>query len=132
MNRKRDTNTIRTGGLAIGAGVFLLLMIAGLFYVYLKNQQHAVGDRSRSVATQLREEEARNQALAAKITALTSRAALIHRLDERYIQLEAIRETAIARVTPAVPEQMDGELRTASRDPATRIINGAPQRVLSR
>jgi hypothetical protein len=132
MNRRRDTNTIEAGGLVLGVGACLLIMITGLFYVYLKNQQHAVGDRLRVVSAQLREAEARNQACSAKITALTSRSALMHRLEEKYIELEAIRETAIARVTPGGPAEMDGELRTASRDPATRIINGAPQRVLSR
>ena len=80
----------------------------------------------------LREAEAKSEALQAHITSLTSRGALQRRLDEGYIRLETIRDTAIARVTPPVPTEADGVLRTASRDTDTRFGPGVPLRVLKR
>lgn len=131
-NRRRPTNSIEVNFLARWlVGVFFL-GLAGLFFVYLKNQQHAVGNQSRVVEASLREAEKENEALKAKITALTSRGALQRRLDEGYLRLEPIRDTAIARVTPALPAEADGVLRTASRDPDSRFGAGVSQRAISR
>lgn len=131
-NRRRTTNSIEVNFLARWLVVVFLFGLAGLFFVYLKNQQHAVGDQTRVVDVALNEIEARNDALEAKITALTSRGALQRRLDEGYLHLEAIRDTAIARVTPALPATPDGVLRTASRDPESRLDVVAPQRSINR
>jgi cell division protein FtsB len=131
-NRRRPSNSIEVNFLARWLVVVLLLGLGGIFFVYLKNQQHAVGDQTRVVEAALREVEAKNEALAAKITSMTSRGALQRRLDDGYLHLEAIRDTAIARVTPAVPAEPDGVLRTASREPASRLGPDAPQRVINR
>ena len=131
-NRRRPSNSIEVNFLARWLVVVLLLGLGGIFFVYLKNQQHAVGDQTRVVEAALREVEAKNEALAAKITSMTSRGALQRRLDDGYLHLEAIRDTAIARVTPAVPAEPDGVLRTASREPASRLDVEAPQRTINR
>jgi hypothetical protein len=131
-NRRRTTNSIEVNFLARWLVVFFLLGLSGLFFVYLKNQQHSVGSQAHEVEQALREAEAKNEALSAKITAMTSRGALQRRLDEGYIRLEAIRDTAIARITPALPAEPDGVLRTASRDPEVRFGAGAPQRSVNR
>jgi len=131
-NRRRTTNRIEVNFLARWLMLIFVLGIAGLFFVYLKNQQHAVGNQTRVVEAKILEVEARNEAIKARITAMTSRGALQRRLDEGYIRLEPIRDTAIARVTPAVPAQPDGVLRTASRDPESRFGPGAPLRAISR
>ena len=131
-NRRRTTNSLEVNVLArVIIGAFLLGM-AALFFVYLKNQQHAVGNQARLTEAALREAQAKNEGLKARITAMTSRGALQRRLDEGYIKLNAIRDTAIARVTPAMPAEEDGVLRTASRDPASRFGPGAPQRTINR
>lgn len=131
-NRRRATNAIEVNFVARILTLCFLAGMAALFFVYLKNQQHAVGDKSRVVEQQLHELEARNMALEARITALTSRGYLQRKLDEGYIRLEAVRDTAVARVTPAVSAEPDGVLRTASREPGSGVIAGAPQRVLRR
>jgi hypothetical protein len=131
-NRRRATNAIEVNFLARMIVLVGFLGIAGLFFVYLKNQQHAVGNQARAVDAELRETEAKCEALQARITSLTSRGALQRRLDEGYIRLETIRDTAIARVTPPIPAEVDGALRTASRDTDTRFGPGVPQRVLKR
>ena len=131
-NRRRTTNKIEVDFLAGLVAVICLLGMGGLFFVYLKNQQHSVGNQSRVVESATRELEARNEALKARLTAMTSRGSLQRRLDEGYIRLEPIRDTAIARVTPAQTAESDGVLRTASRDPDSRFGAVAPQRVISR
>ena len=131
-NRRRTTNLIEVNFLARWLGVMFLLGLTGLYFVYIKNQQHAVGNQSRMIESAIAELEARNEALNARITALTSRGALQRRVDEGFIHLEPIRDTAIARITPALPAEADGVLRTASRDPESRLTVGVPQRILSR
>jgi cell division protein FtsB len=126
-NRRRATNAIEVNIVARVLVVGFLLGMAALFYVYIKNQQHAIGNQCRKVEAECHEYESRNLALEAHITQLTSRGYLQRKLDEGYIHLGAIRETAVARITPAVTAEPDGVLRTASSESA-----GAPQRVLSR
>ena len=132
VNRRRPSNSIEVNFLARWLVAVFMLGIGALFFVYLKNQQHAVGNQTRLVEAALNEVEAKNEALAAKITSLTSRGALQRRLDDGYLHLEPIRDTSIARVTPAVPAEPDGVLRTASRDPVSRFGAGVPLRTLSR
>jgi len=132
MNRRRTTNTIEVNFLAGWLVIVFLVGLAGLFFVYLKNQQHAVGNQCRLVESSLREEEARDEALKAKISSMTSRGALQHRLDDGYLALQAIRDTAIARVTPPAPAEVDGVLRTASSDLESRFGPGVPQRAVNR
>ncbi|MEI6323133.1 MAG: hypothetical protein WCP60_08540 [bacterium] len=131
-NRRRPTNSIEVNLLAICLVAVFFFGLAGLFFVYLKNQQHAVGDQARMIEFAIREVEAKNDALKARITAMTSRGALQRRIDEGYIRLEPIRDTAIARVTPPLPAEPDGVLRTAARDPDSRFGAVAPLRAVSR
>lgn len=131
-NRRRTINTIEVNVLARWIVAFFFVALAGLFFVYLKNQQHAIGDHARSVEYALRQAEAKNETLKARITGLTSRGALQKRIDEGYLHLEPILDTAIARITPPLSAEHDGVLRTASRDPDSRFGAGAPQRTISR
>jgi hypothetical protein len=131
-NRRRPTNSIEVNFLARWVVAVFFVGLAGLFFVYLKNQQHAVGNQVRLVESALTDMEAKNDALKARITAMTSRGALQRRIDEGYIRLEPIRDTAIARFTPPEPAESDGVLRTASRDPESRFGAGVPLRAVSR
>ena len=131
-NRRRPTNTIEVNFLARALVAVFFVGLAGLFFVYLKNQQHAIGDQARTVEAALREVDAKNDALKARITGLTSRGALQRRIDDGYIRLEPIRDTAIARSTPATPAEPDGVLRTASRDPESRFGAVVPLRIMAR
>ena len=132
VNRRRTTNKIEVNFLAGWLVIVFLIGLGGLFFVYLKNQQHAVGNESRLVEAAVQEEEARDDALKAKIDSMTSRGALQRRLDDGYISLQPIRDTAIARVTPPATAEVDGVLRTASRDPESRFSPGVPQRAVNR
>lgn len=131
-NRRRVSNKIEINSLGWGIALVFLVGMAAFFFVYLKNQQHAAGDQTRLVERELREVEARNEALKARITALTSRGALQRRLDDGYVRLVPIRDTSIARVGPAQSADEDGILRTASRDPDAAFGSGVSQRSFRR
>lgn len=131
-NRRRATNLIEVSFLARWLVLMFLLGLTGFFFVYIKNQQHAAGNQSRLLEAAICEAEARSEALGATITALTSRGALQRRVDDGFIRLEPIRDTAIARIKPALPAEADGVLRTASMNPASRLGEGTPQRSISR
>ena len=112
-NRRRANNGIEVPLLAQWLIIFFMIGLMGLFFVYLKNQQHALGEQTRMVEHKIIEMNAHHDALVAKVTALTSRGALQRRLDEKYLNLVQIPETAIARVT--APHRMQGdEMMTAS------------------
>lgn len=113
-NRRKANNNIEVPLLAQWVVIFFVIGLAGLFFVYLKNQQHALGEQTRVVEQKLIEMHAHNDALVAKITALTSRGVLQRRLDEKYLNLVQIPETAIARMTPEENAQVSRVMRTAS------------------
>ena len=132
QNRRRPNNVIEVNFHAHWLVLVLMIGLGGLFFVYLKNQQHSIGDQTRGVEAMLREVESLNAALDAKITGLTSRGALQRRLDDGYLKLEGIRDTAIARITPAQPAESDGVLRTALHDPDSRFDPEASPRTINR
>jgi len=113
-NRYRTNNGIEIPLLAQWLVVFFVIGLLGLFFVYLKNQQHAIGEQTRLVEAKMSELHAHHDALIAKVTALTSRGALQKRLDEKYLDLVPIAETAIARTTPARNLGEERTMRTAS------------------
>jgi hypothetical protein len=114
-NRKKTNNGIEVPLLTQWIILFFVLGLSGLFFVYLKNQQHAIGKQTHTIEEQLVGARAHNDALIAKITSLTSRGALQHKLDEKYLDLIPIRETAIARITMPLPSGQDQDvMRTAS------------------
>lgn len=114
-NRKKANNGIEVPLLTQWLVLFFVLGLSGLFFVYLKNQQHAIGKQTRIIEEQLVGARAHNDALMAKITALTSRGSLQRKLDEKSLDLIPIRETAIARISVPLPSQQDENVvRTAA------------------
>ncbi|MFZ4116645.1 MAG: hypothetical protein ACOYK6_08010 [Chthoniobacterales bacterium] len=113
-NRRRSSNRIEVPLLAQWLVLFFMLGLLGLFFVYLKNQQHALGEQTRLVEQKISELRAHHDALIAKVTLLTSRGALQRRLDEKYLDLVPISETAIARTTPSRALGEERIMRTAS------------------
>ena len=113
-NRKKANNGIEVPLLTQWLVLFFVLGLSGLFFVYLKNQQHAIGKQTHIIEGQLIGARAHNDALIAKITELTSRGALQHKLDERYLELVPIHETAIARISIPASSQGGDVMRTAS------------------
>jgi len=100
---------------------WLLVAVAfigyGLVFVYVKNQQHQLGQATRVVERQIAEERATNEVLLARITTLSSRAALQRKLQQGEIALKPIAQNSIAMLTPPAEAGDDGILRTAAMDP---------------
>lgn len=113
-NHRRANNGIEIPLLAQWLVIVFVMGFLGLFFVYLKNQQHALGEQTRIVEEKIMEFRAHHDALVAKVTALTSRGALQRRLDEKYLDLVPIPETAIARMNPLPARKEDRTMRTAA------------------
>jgi hypothetical protein len=92
----------------------------GLSYVYLKNQQFALGDEIRLTEKRIKQIHAENEVLLAKTTELSSRRALQQRMMNGSLHVVQISGDKIARLTPASPAMEDGVLRTASNERAAR------------
>ena len=90
----------------------------GLYFVYLKNQQHALGNQTRQIERKLTEAQAQIEVVDAQITSLTSRIALQRRIEDGFIKLVPIEDTRIARLTPPAvePSGHNGEIRTAANE----------------
>ncbi len=96
----------------------LAIMVAGcgLLFVYVKNQQHFLGEQTREVERQIREVRAHNEVLLARISSLTSRAELQRKLNQGLIALQPIQDHSIARLVPPTDAENDGVLRTAANE----------------
>lgn len=94
----------------------LALAACGLLYVYVKNQQHFLGEQTRKVEREIREMRTRNEVLLARVSALSSHAELQRKLDQGLIALQPIKDQNIARLTPPVAADKDGIVRTAANE----------------
>ncbi|MBX9742240.1 MAG: hypothetical protein K2W99_01675 [Chthoniobacterales bacterium] len=113
-NHRRANNGIEVPLLVQWLMLVFMMGLVGLFFVYLKNQQHALGEQLRMVEQKTRELHAHEEALVAKITSLTSRGALQRRVEEHYVDLVPIPETAIARMNPIPIRGEQHTLQTAA------------------
>jgi cell division protein FtsB len=93
--------------------VVAVLLAVGLGFVYIKNQQFAIGEQIRQTERKIQQVRAENDVLLAKVTELTSRPALQARVKSGYIAVVNITGDKIARLTPPMQATEDGTLRTA-------------------
>jgi len=98
----------------------VFVAVAGVSYVYLKIQQHALGDELRQIERELTEVNSYNEVLQAQISGLTSRRALQKRLDEGFINLVPIEDNRIARLLPPIMDTQTADVRTASSQTIAR------------
>ncbi|MEO6262332.1 MAG: hypothetical protein ABIP32_07430 [Chthoniobacterales bacterium] len=110
-------NRIAVRPLACWLLAVFLAGTAGLCFVYIKLQQNALGNQTRQYESVLAQTNARIEVVDAKITSLTSRTALMHRVQEGFIKLIPIEDTKIARLLPPSNEPArHNELRTAANE----------------
>jgi len=98
-SRRKNRNSVDAASLARWIVVTAFLAVAGLSYVYLSLQLHRLGDSKKSLETELVSLRAQNEVARVQIAALTSRAALQHRLKEGYLKMIPIAEHNIVRLT---------------------------------
>lgn len=113
---RKHVNPIHIAPLFKWLMIALMVGTAGLGFVYVKNQQHLLGSQTREVEVKIREMRAYNEVLLARISALSSRAALQRKLDTGMIAMTTIKDTSIARLTPPGNAERDGAIRTAANE----------------
>ena len=97
-NFKRRTNRLQFAALLRGVIITVFLGVAGLSYVYLKNQLHVCGTQRKALEQELNALISENNVLEAQISRLTSRSALQRRLDEGFVKMVPITSQALVRV----------------------------------
>ena len=108
-----NSNPIQIGKILCVSAIVTTLLAVGLGFVYIKNQQFAIGEQIRQTERKIQQVRAENDVLLAKVTELTSRPALQARVKSGYIAVVNITGDKIARLTPPVQSTEVGTLRTA-------------------
>jgi hypothetical protein len=119
-DRRRNSNPLHIAPLFRWLIIAAAIGASGLMFVYVKNQQHQLGMRTRDIERQIMEERSLNEVLLARISALSSRAELTRKLQQGAIALRPIQDNAIARLTPPAQAGRDGILRTAANERIVR------------
>jgi len=117
-NRKKQVNPVHLNTLARWLLVAVIGGAAGLFFVYIKNQQFALAEEIRQVERRIVGLRAQNETLLARVTELSSRRMLQQRITEGFIAMKPIQDNVIARLTPPAAASPDGLLRTAMAERA--------------
>ena len=115
-SRRKQANPLQIAPLFRWLLLALIVAGSGLLYVYIKNQQHFLGDQTRMVERNIREMRTRNEVLLARISALSSHAELQRKLDQGLITLVPIQNQSIARLSPPAVAEKDGILRTVDNE----------------
>ena len=112
-NRRKQVNPVHFKTFVRCLLAVLLLASAGLFFVFIKNQQFALAEEIRQVERRNSGVRAQNEALLARVTELSSRRALQQKIAEGFIVMKPIQDNVIARLSPPAAAAADGILRTA-------------------
>lgn len=115
-NHRTQVNPIHIPSLVRWLLLAAALGACGLLFVYVKNQQHSLGEQTRQIERQIREVKALNEVLLARISTLSSRAELQRKLEQKVIALMPIQDHSIARLIPPATAGADGVLRTAANE----------------
>ncbi|HRJ73777.1 MAG TPA: hypothetical protein PLS03_16260 [Terrimicrobiaceae bacterium] len=116
LHSRKQVNPIHIAPLFKWLTLAIMVAGCGLLFVYVKNQQHFLGEQTREVERQIREVRAHNEVLLARISSLTSRAELQRKLNQGLIALQPIQDHSIARLVPPTDAENDGVLRTAANE----------------
>lgn len=108
-----NSNPVQIGKILSVSTVVAILLTVGLGFVYIKNQQFAIGEHIRQTERKIQQVRAENDVLLARVTELTSRPALQARVKSGYIAVVNITGDKIARLAPPVQASDIGTLRTA-------------------
>ena len=104
--------------------VFAFFSIAGLSYVYLKNQMHLSGVQKRALENELADLISQNNVMAVQIVQLTSPTALQHRLDEGFLKLIPISAQTVVQVRTADPSRWASESSSRPRGEFRAVSHG--------
>jgi hypothetical protein len=119
MNRHKSAPAHNfDAGFVIRLVLFIgLLAGAGVGFVFVKIQQHALGEQTRTIEAQINELHAYNHVLRSELSTMTSHARIREAMTEGMIALVAISDQHIARLsTPEIgPRDMSAQTASAIR-----------------
>ncbi len=98
LNTKRQNNCLQYAALLRWVVITLFLGVAGLSYLYLKNQLYVLGTQRTHMEQELRDLISQNNVLEDRVSKLTSFTTIQHRLDDGWLKMVPISEHALAHV----------------------------------
>ena len=126
-NSKRQSNRLQFAALLRWVVIAVFLGVAGLSYLYLKNQLYVLGTRRTHMEQELRDLIAQNNVLEDRVSKLTSFTTIQHHLEDGFLKMVPISEHAIAHVHAqevarwAATESSGGnQFQTVSRESGPR------------
>ena len=120
FERKKHTNNLTLTTVAKWVLAAVFFGIAGLSYVYLKNQLHTIADENKVLENKLAELNTQNDVLRGSITALSSRSVLQRHLKEGFIKMVPVTDDRIVRVNALPVREVAGEIRAVSNEVAAK------------
>ncbi len=114
-NRRRHANALPLLSLLTWTVVAAFVCVAGLGYVYGKNQLHRAGDETRKLERELQELKTATAVARSKIALLSSTEALKRKLDAHVIDLDPITDAHIVRIGSLAPAR-------AGENPGMRAV----------
>ncbi len=114
INKRRHANAIPIASFATWMVIGLFACVAGLGYVYCKNQLHTTGAQIKQLEKDLVDLHHRNESTRASIVALSSTRAIQERVESGMIALTPITDDRIVIVTDRPVAREEPELQPAS------------------
>ena len=99
-NSKRQNNRLQLAALLRWVIITAFLGVAGLSYLYLKNQLFVLGSRRHAMEQELRDLVAQNSVLGNRVSNLTSFTALQRHMDDGFLKVVPITDHVVAHVHP--------------------------------
>lgn len=102
INRKKSEpqRSISFGFVLCAVTLMALCTALGIGYVFIKNQQHVLGERTRKIEAGIREITSYNQVLRSEINNLASHAQISAKVAGGMIALVPISDQYVARLNP--------------------------------
>ena len=126
-NSKRQNNRLQFAALLRWVVITAFLGVAGLSYLYLKNQLYVLGTQRTHMEQELRDLLAQNNVLEDRVSKLTSYTTLQRRMDDGFLKLVPITEHAVAHVHTqdsvrwvAADTSLGNQFQTVSHDSNVR------------
>jgi hypothetical protein len=115
-NRRRHANAIPLASFATWAVIGVFACVAGLGYVWCKNQLYTAGTEIKKLERELAELKNKNEVTVTKIAQLSSTAKLQERYGTGFVKLVPITNDRIVVLANKTTAAETGELRKASNE----------------
>jgi len=113
-NKRRHANSVPIASFATWAVIGLFACVAGLGYVWCKNQLHTTGGRIKTLERELTDLRNKNEVARAHIAQLSSTKSLQDRFDTGFIKLAKITDDRIVTMHQKAGAEAINELRAVS------------------